>query len=66
MTKFLTASAKDIFLKNFNLPFEGNTVQHWGKKRKCWLLVFPPFPTNVFREIYFLKVIKNLDSVVKD
>ena len=35
-----------------------------GKRRKCWLPAFSPFPT-MFSKGYFLMVIKSQDCVVK-
>ena len=38
--------------------------KHCGKRRKCWLPAFSPFPT-MFSEGYLLSVIKRRDCVVK-
>ena len=36
----------------------------WGKKRKCWLPAFSPFPT-VFSKGFFFRVVESWDFVVK-
>ena len=38
--------------------------KHCGKRRKCWLQAFSPFPT-MFSEGFFLRVVKSGDCVVK-
>ena len=38
--------------------------KHCGKRRKCWLPAFSPFPT-VFSKAFFLRVVKSRDCVVK-
>ena len=38
--------------------------KHCGKRRKCWLTAFSPFPT-MFSKSLFLRVIKSQDCVVK-
>ena len=38
--------------------------KHGGKRRKCWLRVFSPFPT-MFSKGLFVRVVKSQDSVVK-
>ena len=38
--------------------------KHCGKRRKCWLPAFSPFPT-MFSKDYFLWVGKSRDCVVK-
>ena len=38
--------------------------KHYGKRRKCWLPAFSPFPT-MFSVGFFLRVIKSWDCVVK-
>ena len=35
-----------------------------GKRRKCWLPAFSPFPT-MFSKGFFVRVVKSLDCVVK-
>ena len=35
-----------------------------GKRRKCWLPAFSPFPT-MFSKALFFRVVKNCDCVVK-
>ena len=39
--------------------------KHCGKKRKCWLPAFSPFPT-MFSKGFFFRVIKSWDCLVKD
>ena len=38
--------------------------KHLGKRRKCWLAAFSPFPT-MFSKAFFLGVIKSQECVVK-
>ena len=38
--------------------------KHCGKRRKCWLPAFSPFPT-MFSKGFFLGVVKSRDCVVK-
>ena len=38
--------------------------KHFGKRRKCWLPAFSPFP-KVFSKASCLKVIESRDCVVK-
>ena len=38
--------------------------KHSGKRRKCWLPIFFPFPT-MFSKAFFLRVVKRLDCQVK-
>ena len=38
--------------------------KHFGKRRKCLLPAFSPFPTMIFKGIFF-KVVKSRDYVVK-
>ena len=38
--------------------------KHCGKKRKCWLPAFSPFPT-MFSNCFFFTVVKSRDCVVK-
>ena len=42
----------------------GQNRKHCGKRRKCCLPVFPPFPT-MFSEGPFLRVVKSRDYVVQ-
>ena len=37
---------------------------HFGKRRKCWLPAFSPFP-KMFSKTFFLGVVKSRDCVVK-
>ena len=46
---------------SFALGRVENTV---GKRRKCWLPAFSPFPT-MFSTVFFLMVVKSQDCVVK-
>ena len=39
--------------------------KHYGKRRKCWLPAFSPFPT-MFSKAFFLSVIKTRDSLAMD
>ena len=38
--------------------------KHCGKRRKCWLAAFSPFPT-MFSKGFFPSVIKSRDCMVK-
>ena len=38
--------------------------KQFGKRRKCWLPAFSPFPT-MFSKDFFLRVVKSRDCVVK-
>ena len=38
--------------------------KHCGKRRKCWLPAFSPFPT-MFSKGFFFRVIRSWDCVVK-
>ena len=42
----------------------GKSRKHCGKRRKCWLPAFSPFPTN-FSKGLFLRVVKSQDCVLK-
>ena len=42
----------------------GKGRKHFGKRRKCWLTAFSPFPTK-FSKGYFLRVVKSQDCVAK-
>ena len=42
----------------------GKNRKHFGKRRKCWLPAYFPFPT-MFSEGFFLRVVKSRDCVVK-
>ena len=42
----------------------GKGRKHCGKRRKCWLPAFSPFPT-MFSKGLFLRVVKSRDCVVK-
>ena len=48
--------------KNRNCFSEG--LKHCGKRRKCWLLAFSPFPT-MFSKGFFFRVVKSRDCMVK-
>ena len=37
--------------------------KHCGKRRKCWLLAFSPFPT-MFSKGFFARILKSRDCVV--
>ena len=39
--------------------------KHCGKRRKCWLPAFSPFPT-MFSKGFFFRVLKSPDRVVKN
>ena len=47
---------KDMTQKLEKLLWEGR--KHCGKRRKCWLPAFSPFPL-MFSKGYFLRVVKN-------
>ena len=55
------ADAKTNWLKNSNLFWER---KHCGKKRKCWLPAFFPFPT-MFSKGFLPWVVKSRDFEVK-
>ena len=38
--------------------------KHGGKRRKCWLAAFSPFP-SMFSKDFLLRVVKTKDYVVK-
>ena len=38
--------------------------KQWGKRRKCWLPAFSPFPT-MFSKGYLFRVVKSHDCVVR-
>ena len=42
----------------------GMSRKHGGKRRKCWLPAFSPFPT-VFSKAFFFLVVQSQDCVVK-
>ena len=42
----------------------GKVEKHCGKRRKCWLPAFSPFPTMFSKEFYF-RVVKSRDCIVK-
>ena len=42
----------------------GKSRKHCGKRRKCWLPAFSPFPT-LFSKTFFSRGVKSLDCVVK-
>ena len=42
----------------------GKVRKHCGKRRKCWLPAFSPFPT-MFPKGFFLKIVNSWDCVVK-
>ena len=42
----------------------GKVKKHCGKRRKCWLPAFSPFPTMLSKD-FFLKVIKSRNCVVR-
>ena len=41
----------------------GKSRKHFGKKRKCWLPAFSPFPT-MFSKAFFSRGVKSWDCVV--
>ena len=43
----------------------GKGRKHCGKRRKCWLPAFSPFPT-MFSKGFLYRVIKTCDCVVKN
>ena len=48
---------------NIELGF-GKSRKHSGKRRKCWLPAFSPFPT-MFSIGSFLRAVESWDCVVK-
>ena len=38
--------------------------RHCGKKRKCWLPAFSPFPI-MFAKVFFVRAVKNRDCMIK-
>ena len=42
----------------------GKSRKHCGKRRKCWLPAFSPFPT-MFSKGFLFRVVKSRDYVVK-
>ena len=42
----------------------GKSRKHCGKRGKCWLPAFSPFPT-MFSKGYFLRVVKSRDCLVE-
>ena len=42
----------------------GKGRKHCGKRRKCWLPAFSPFPT-MFLKGFFFNVVKSRNSIVK-
>ena len=46
------------------ISFFDRVENNVGKRRKCWLPAFSPFPT-VFSKAFPLRVVKSLDCVVK-
>ena len=57
------ADDKIILTKKFEICV-GKRRKHSGKKRKCWLPTFSPFPT-IFSKIFFSRGVKSRDCVVK-
>ena len=61
----LKAFADDKFDMAEKLKFVLEMVEkHHGKRRKCWLPAFSPFPT-MFSKGLFPRVVKSWDCVVK-
>ena len=52
-----------IKMTNITVSF-GKVGKHCGKRRKCWLPAFSPFPT-IFSKRLFVGVVENRDCVVK-
>ena len=62
----LKALADDKINVSEKLKFcVGKGRKHCGKRRKCWLPAFSPFPT-MFLKSFFFKVVKSRDLVVKE
>ena len=59
----LKAFADDKIKVTEKLKFVLGRVENCGKRRKCWLPAFSPFPT-VFSKGFFLWGIKSRDCVV--
>ena len=43
----------------------GKGRKYCGKRRKCWIPAFSPFPT-IFSKGFFLRVVKSWDCVIKN
>ena len=52
-----------IFHKMIISAFD-RVKKHCGKRRKCWLPAFSPFPT-MFSKAFFFGVVKSRDCLVK-
>ena len=57
----LTTKQMCIKKHKFSLGWE---EKHCGKRRKCWLPAFSPFPT-MFSKGFFSRVVKSQDRVVE-
>ena len=57
------ADNKIFVTKKLKLVF-GRVENVVGKRRKCWLPAFSPFPT-MFSKAFFFRVVKSLDCVVE-
>ena len=56
-----------LFTKQQNfrpVQIGGNDTKHFGKRRKCWLPAFSPFPT-MFSKGFLYRFLKSHDCVVK-
>ena len=58
-----SADDKSNVAKNGNICL-CQSRKHCGKRRKCWLPVFSPFPT-VFSKAAFFTVVKSQDCALK-
>ena len=59
ISKHLQSTAKRDL--NTEIPF-AMVRKHCGKRRKCWLPAFSPFPT-MFSKGFFFRVVKSQDFV---
>ena len=60
--RFLDCSKLKAFADD-NCFWKGR--KHCGKRRKCWLPAFSPFPTMFSSKGFYFKVVKSQDCVVK-
>ena len=64
-SKFKVVADNKINVTNLKIEmFFGKCRKHCGKRRKCWLPAFSPFPT-MFSKGFVHRVFKSQDCVVK-
>ena len=61
--KFVSVRMENIVGKEIEIWFEKGR-KHCGKRRKCWLPAFSPFPM-MFSKDLFLRVVKSPYGIVK-